>query len=646
MSWSLLEPYLKYVIVPLAGFLLAWALVPLVIRLAPCLGLLDLPGGRRIHEHPTPRGGGVAVFAGFHAACAILFLLPWHPFSGRLNLGWWLACLAASAWLLLGGLWDDRRGLPPLAKLAWQAAAGLLFIALSGCTLGRFDGYLLPAWADGSLTLLFILLFINAFNLIDGIDGLATGLALLSGLAFAAILFVQRQPADVLVLLALAGPCAAFLHYNFHPARVFLGDSGSMFLGFILAAVAVGSAQSASGLLAVLVPLLVAGVPVLDVLLAVWRRSVRSFAHLQGGETSSAGGVMTGDREHLHHRFLDRGLSQRQVAFILYGVNLALCLLALALLVLDGIQTILMTAAAVVAAILVARHVAHLEMWDSGVAMVKGVRRPPGRAVPMIFYPMLDLLALALALLASFWLRAWLVTGRMPVQWSLPRDAFTVLVPLAVGIPFFFLVVSGAYIRVWSRARLWDFCALAGTLAGGFLAVALILRFTRPEAVPAAWCLPLLQGMVALPFLLGIRGWSHLFRDLLCLFRPSQRFAGGEPDLVLLVGAGWRCQLFLRECQTPERMLSERCRIVGILDDDVNLRGRLVHGHRVVGTLDELPKRLGTPPVTEIVILCDLTAERCHLLAATAREHGLRVTEWRIERGPPAWAAQDGQASP
>jgi hypothetical protein len=523
-------------------------------------------------------------------------------------------------------------------KLAWQAVAGILFIRLSGSTLGGVEGYLFPPWVDWPLTLLFFLLFINAFNLIDGIDGLATGLALLSGLAFAAILFVQRQPADVLVLLALAGACAAFLRYNFHPARIFLGDSGSMFLGFILAAVAVGSAQSASGLLAVLVPVLVVGVPVLDVLLAVWRRSVRGLAHLQDGQPVAAGGVMTGDREHLHHRFLDRGLSQRQVAFTLYAVNLALCLLALALLVAQGVRTILMTAAAVVAVILVMRHVAHLEMWDSGLAMVKGVRRPPRRAVPTILYPVLDTLVLAVALLISFWLREWLVTGQMPAHWALPREAFTLLVPVAVGMPFFALVLSGAYARVWSRARLWDFCALAGALAGGFVAVALILRLASPDALAMAWCLPLLQGVVALPLLLGIRGWAHVFRDLLCLFRPAQRFAGGKPDCVLLVGAGWRCQLFLRERQTPECMLSERRRIVGILDDDVNLRGRLVYGHRVVGTLDELSKRLGPPPVKELVILCDLTAARRRLVVDTAREHGLRLTEWRIERGPPVWA--------
>ncbi len=587
----------------------------------------------------------MAIFAGFHVACAILFLLPWHPLSGRLNLEWWLACLVASTWLLAGGLWDDRRSLPPLVKLAWQAAAGIIFILFSGNTIGGFDGCLFPPWADWSLTLLFFLLFINAFNLIDGIDGLATGLALLSGLAFAAILFVQRQPTDVLVLLALAGPCAAFLRYNFNPARIFLGDSGSMFLGFVLAAVAVGTTQSASGLLTVLVPLLVVGVPVLDVLLAVWRRSVRGFAYLQNDPPPAASGVMTGDREHLHHRFLDRGLSQRQVAVMLYGVNLALCLLALALLVFHGLQTVLMTVAAVVAVILVARHVAHLEMWDSGLAMVKGVRRPSNRALPMILYPVLDTLVLALALLASLWLREWLVTGRIPVQWPLPRETFTMLVPVAVGIPFLAMVIFGAYARVWSRARLWDFCALAGALAGSCLVVEVVLSLAMPTAVMAAWCLPVLQTIIAAPFLLGIRGWSHLFRDLLCLSRPSQRFAGGKPDHVLLVGAGWRCQLFLRERQTLECMLSERHRIAGILDDDINLRGRLVYGHRVVGTLEELPKRLGQPPVKTIVILCDLPEERCRLLAAMARQYGLRLTEWRIEQGPPAWAAYDGKTS-
>ncbi|MFA5205004.1 MAG: hypothetical protein WC708_11440 [Lentisphaeria bacterium] len=634
MSWSFFEPGLKYLIVPLAGFLLAWAVVPAVIRLAPRLGLLDLPGGRRIHSQPTPRGGGVAVFAGFHAACAVLFLAPWQfPFAGRLDMGWWLACLAASSWLLLGGLWDDRRGLPPLVKLGWQAGAGLLFVVLSGETLGGIGGCPLPPWADWLLTLLFFLLFINAFNLIDGMDGLATGLALLSGVAFAVILFVQRQPADVLVLLALAGPCAAFLRYNFHPARVFLGDSGSMFLGFVLAAVAVGAAQSASGLLAVLVPLLVAGIPMLDVLLAVWRRGVRGLAAGRPGSAPPGGGMMGADREHLHHRFLDRGFTQRQVALLLYGANLLLCLLALAILVVEGVRMILVTAAVVVAALLVARHVAQLEMWDSGQVVVRGLRRPPSRALPMILYPVLDAVWLAVTLLGSLGLGNWLAAGPATTAWVLPREEFILLAPVAVGVPFLFLVVAGCYVRVWSRARPWDFVVLTGALAAGFLVAAAVLQ----TGAPAAGYRPLLHGLLAFPFLLGIRLWSHLFRDLLCLIRPPHG-AAGAPDNLLLVGGGWRCQLFLRERKSPAFLLSEGCRIVGILDDDVNLRGRRVYGYPVVGTLDEIHRHLDHPPIRTLVVLCHLGEERQHLLAAAARQHGLQLVEWRTEEGRPAWA--------
>ena len=235
------ETLLKYPAVFFVAFATVFALVPKISAIALRIGAVDLPGPRRLHQQPIPRIGGIAVFAGFHFACALRFLLPWgHPTTGSLTTSWWMSYLGVSAFLLAVGVADDLRGLKPISKLLYQIAGACIMFALD-VRVGNILGIDLPIIVDLGVTVLWFLAITNAFNLIDGMDGLAAGLASIAAAGIMGSFLFRQLPGDALVMVALLGACLAFLRFNFNPASIFLGDGGSMFLGFTLASVALST---------------------------------------------------------------------------------------------------------------------------------------------------------------------------------------------------------------------------------------------------------------------------------------------------------------------------------------------------------------------------------------------------------------------
>jgi UDP-N-acetylmuramyl pentapeptide phosphotransferase/UDP-N-acetylglucosamine-1-phosphate transferase len=281
-------------------------------------GVVDQPGVRRAHQHPTARGGGVAVVIGVHAACLMVVLFPWPEMAGGLGFSWWKRFALASLILFVVGVIDDVRGMKPLVKLAGQTAAALV-MALSGTRFGQLIGFDVPPVLDSLLVVIWLVAIINAFNLIDGLDGLASGLGIISALGLCGVLLLQHLPGDVLILLGFIGACLGFLRYNFHPASIFLGDTGSMFLGLTLGVVALQTFNKDAFLISLTIPLMVLGVPIYDALLAIWRRSARLWSDEQGEGPKR--GIMQPDLEHLHHRLKKAGLSTTKVAVSLYVLN-------------------------------------------------------------------------------------------------------------------------------------------------------------------------------------------------------------------------------------------------------------------------------------------------------------------------------------
>ncbi|MDZ4065108.1 MAG: MraY family glycosyltransferase [Coriobacteriia bacterium] len=296
-----------------------WALTPVVRGLSRRRGFLDTPGGRKVHTEAIPRLGGVAMFAGFLAAIAL-------QAAGERWLGWGgmltsagreiYGVLAGLAIIFVVGVIDDLFTMGPGLKFVGQLVAASVVIG-SGLRIdyvGSPGGLMALGLLGIPVTLVYIVGFTNVINLIDGLDGLAAGVSAIAALSFMVLAAQGNHLEAAALAAALIGACIGFLRFNFHPASIFMGDSGAMFLGFSLATISLLGVMKTTAAIALAVPLLIIGVPIFDTASAI----VRRVRHKQP--------IQEGDRGHIHHRLLGRGFNQRQTVLIIYAWSSALAL--------------------------------------------------------------------------------------------------------------------------------------------------------------------------------------------------------------------------------------------------------------------------------------------------------------------------------
>lgn len=316
-----------YLLIVLAGAALAAILTPLVSRWSSAIGLVDAPGGRKVHPRSISRLGGVAVVAAATGALA----LAAAAHGSLVDLAPVTSLLFGGALVFVVGLADDVRPLSPWPRLAVEImAAG---VVMAGGLLIERVTVLGATWDLGWLawpvTAMWLVGLTNAFNLIDGLDGLAGGIAVIAGTTCAAILVVRGHTAEAMVLAALVGGALGFLIYNFEPATIFLGDGGSLLFGFLLAATAVAGWQKGATALATIVPLLIFALPIADAASALGRRLLARPADGRPSLSAAIRRIVEPDQGHIHHRLVALGWSTRQVVLVLYAITIALSMLAL-----------------------------------------------------------------------------------------------------------------------------------------------------------------------------------------------------------------------------------------------------------------------------------------------------------------------------
>jgi UDP-N-acetylmuramyl pentapeptide phosphotransferase/UDP-N-acetylglucosamine-1-phosphate transferase len=298
-------------------FLIALAVVllstPGVRAVALKYGYVDLPSARKVHQQPIARLGGISICIGTLAALIILWLLVWFDWFPANTLTDILAVVLGSIGFFLIGLVDDLYGLSPIirlflqsaiAGLTWIAGVQIEFTALPGLGLVQLN------WLSLPLTILWLVGVVNAINWIDGLDGLASGVAGIAAAVSFVICLYTGQFAAAMVMVALLGSLLGFLVYNFNPAQIFMGDGGSYFIGFLLAGMGVVGLVKSATATAILLPLLVLAVPLLDM-------SVVILSRLCKGNSP-----FIADKRHLHHRLLRTGLSHRHTVLMIYTLSL------------------------------------------------------------------------------------------------------------------------------------------------------------------------------------------------------------------------------------------------------------------------------------------------------------------------------------
>ncbi|MBQ2650913.1 MAG: undecaprenyl/decaprenyl-phosphate alpha-N-acetylglucosaminyl 1-phosphate transferase [Clostridia bacterium] len=290
---------------------IAFALTPVVKSFAFKIGAVDVPkDNRRMHKTPIPRVGGLAIYLGF-----LVSVLIFGNMTAELQ-----AILLGSVVLILLGVVDDVVALSPKIKFVGQiAAAGIVMLADVRIEVlsNPFGGELFNlGWLSYPITLVWIVGMINAVNFIDGLDGLACGVSSIASLTVFTIALLVSEPYVAIIMAALTGACFGFLPYNMNPAKIFMGDTGSMFLGYMLAVMSINGLFKLYAVISFVVPFLILGLPIFDTAFAIVRRLLKGQSPLQA------------DRGHIHHRLVDLGFDQKQSVAILYAVSVVLGLAA------------------------------------------------------------------------------------------------------------------------------------------------------------------------------------------------------------------------------------------------------------------------------------------------------------------------------
>jgi UDP-GlcNAc:undecaprenyl-phosphate/decaprenyl-phosphate GlcNAc-1-phosphate transferase len=328
--------FLTLFLIALSG---ALVITPRIVGASHRLGLMDVPGGRKVHTNPIPRLGGVAIALSLAVTLGVAVVIDAHGVGGpKPDPRSLLPIISGAALIFAVGVWDDVDPIGPGVKLLVEIAAATIVIA-GGLTITRVTFFGTThdlGWLVFPATALWILVVTNAFNLMDGLDGLAAGLIAIAATTCATVLLARGELPAAMLLVSLVGAVLGFLVYNFHPAKIFMGDSGSLLAGFLLAVTAIIGRQKGATTLAVGVPLLIFALPLADAVVTVVRRLLGG-GHDRGSVRTTLSDalhrVLTSDRAHIHHRLLGLGFSHRGAVLTLYAL-MVMCS-ALALLMMD-----------------------------------------------------------------------------------------------------------------------------------------------------------------------------------------------------------------------------------------------------------------------------------------------------------------------
>jgi len=321
-----MEIRIEYIISFAMAFIISFLATPLAKKIALGLGAVDIPNDdRRMHKKPMARLGGLAIIVGFFTVI-IYFALTGGDIYEHLNSNQFMAYIMGAVIIIALGIIDDIKPLSSKLKFMVQIIAAYIVILPVDNRIGfitnPFGETPQPISFEAliiGISILWIVGITNAVNLIDGLDGLAAGVSAIAAISMFSVAVITNQPAIAVIIITLAGSTLGFLPYNFNPAKIFMGDTGSMFLGFTLAVLSIQGLMKTYAVLAIALPLLILGLPIFDTAFAIIRRVVNGKP------------IGEADRGHLHHRLIDMGLSHRQSVSVLYIISGSLGLVSITL---------------------------------------------------------------------------------------------------------------------------------------------------------------------------------------------------------------------------------------------------------------------------------------------------------------------------
>src|ERR1041385_2455442 len=597
-------------------------ITPGIIRLARGVGAIDLPNERKIHTQPVPRLGGLAVYCSFFLMVALVSAAnPW-PFAST-----WvfstkgIAFLVSLVFVVLLGTWDDLRPLKPGLKFCVQA------LIATGCYLAGFrisavtdpfnTGLVHLGNFDYPITVIWIVGVTNAFNLIDGLDGLACGVGIIASLTIFMITLLNGDVATAFLALLLTGSLLGFLRYNFNPARIFLGDSGSLFAGLALAILSIQSSTKGSTAVAILIPFLALGLPIMDTLLSMTRRLLGSFLPEYHGSKNfiqKLHSMFLPDRKHIHHQLLALGLSQRSAVLLLYLVSCAFGAGAFSVTIANNVGASDLLLAFAVAMVAGIRHLHYKEM-----AILRN-----GLLLPMYEWPIINRTLfqsfLDLGFIGAAFSIAFCLTLKQKLSHELKLELLSVL-PIICSIQIIVFYFLGLYRGTFRYLGVGDLLKIVQTVALSVIMTSIISALI--VRTPSLLNLPLF--IIDFYVLLTLIAGSRISFDVLNYMFRKESKTGKK---ILIYGADSNGVLTLQQVLNDDRL---NLTPAGFLDDNPQLEGKHVNGYEVYGGHWKLPRLLKKINIDQILISNDhIQPEILHRIKQFADAHGIVIKRPKV----------------
>ena len=586
---------------------LALALTPVVRTLARRFGMVAKPKTDRWHKAPTAMMGGVAIWLAV-VICYFVFVRPhslqgWGRFPGSVL----DVVIGASTFLFLVGLADDLLHSKPYQKLIGQVM-GSAFVIYYGLNLPWTSSHSI----NMAITIFWLIGITNAVNLLDNMDGLAAGIAVIASTFLAISFLSSNQPIEALMLLIFAGALLGFLVYNSNPATIFMGDSGSMFIGFFLASAALvnlSGGRSRSLLPVLAVPILVLFIPIFDTTFVTILRKI------------SGRSVSTGGRDHTSHRLVALGMSERHAVWMLYGFAALSGVLALLVQQVKLDVSLAAIAGFTILLTLLGVYLAGVKVYDdTDDAIAQRDNTPYAFLIDLsykrrIFEVLLDVVLILLAYWCAYAMKFGALSGSS--AWNL----FLRTLPVLVFVKMAAFLVMGVYRGIWRYTSLDDLIVFVkAVVLSSVLSVLAILFAFRFEGFSRT--IFIIDAVLMFMFLAGSRMAFRLFRRVL----PVAKSGAGRR--VLIYGAGDAGELLLRELLNNRAL---KYAPVGFLDDDPAKHGKVIHGLKVYSGNGDLNAVCRKQDVDELLISsAKMSDDRLQKLLDTCRNQNIAVKRMRI----------------
>jgi len=569
--------------IALVALVVSLRVTPWILSLAVKHQIGDYPGERKIHTKFIPRLGGVGIISGFTLAFlfASAFVSPMFE-SIRFSVQGLLAGVACIAAV---GVYDDIKGIGSGGKLFVQGIASIIVIA-SGLRIETISlPFLEPfhlGWVSYPFTMLWLVGVTNAFNLLDGLDGLACGVAAIGSLTFLGMGIYYNDWFLIITTIALFFACIGFLRYNFHPATIFMGDTGSLFLGFLLACLGLQIIQHSNRDLtpvSFIIVIVTLAVPIVDTSVAFFRR-IRKRMH-----------PLKADKEHIHHRLMDLGLTHRQTVVIHYAIATGLGVISLAMIQIDPLYVSILVGVVIVTVFLSIDRMGYLEEMSAK----RKSDRPPiqplsiARIIDRAFLASGDFAAILLSFLLSYWFRFH--SGLFTVESYAPLEMYfknpTVLIFTVLWFSMFAL--GGLYEIPWDTSRIDYIFTIIKIVASGTLIVFLVTLDFQNLSLEGRVTTLVYGGSVALMMI--------IIRMAIVSFERKHEILGYRRRNIIIIGMSDLARELVQEIQTRQGL---KYTIIGFVDKLPT--EKQFASYPVLGTYDIIPDVVKKHNIEEILI--------------------------------------------